>query len=889
MAKLTLIDIASLSNQPTAINTINENFAAIETAIENTLSRDGTTPNSMSADLDLNSNDINNVGELETDTLIVGGLEVIPADLAVIYPEDGDKGDITVSGDGLVWTIDNSVVSTAKMGGDVTSAAKEWLQAASASEQRDLLDITSEITNIYDTKNIAENTVFSDTPTVIQIRGYHTVGDGGDALYVNPVTVDPNRTDTISVMVNGVETWYTRVHGDAIELIKHGLVGDGVTTETTLFQECVDLAETTGLRRVRGYPGKTYVLGSITLENDIEIDLNNCTFEGLVTSGSSTRMFTTEEADDVAVTIKNGTIDGTLVTAGVSGFGDRVLYFKGGDVVLENLRLQGFSNRLANVADGGGDIGIFDFASYRKGVFVGENVRTFQLNKTIMTCVQDEGFVIYSDDKSTLLTGQGNEWDKKSRDTFAAMSGTPLNVFNIHPASRLTDTYVHDTVKSALNLMTDGFTLDGFRIENVLDSTAVDMNEAASLAFTQFNIKNGYIKNIADTAGAGIRASAKSVIIENVTIEDIPSGRNGIEIHGTTAGADWQDTWWPAAGDYPLSGIRIKNIRVDGDAGSNAAVALIGASSTVPIRAEIDNIQLLSGGSQVNYAVDGTNAIVVAKGYWDVGDTASILLSDYGHVLGDSWVVDPDSAADVIIVSNIPTGTEIHLKDCRRIGSLGGSNFDINRGGTTTAAGVKLFLEGIIDSSGFGAPVLDGSIPVLKQGAYRATATYNPTSIAPRARTATQTVTVTGAAIGDHVVPGFTVDLANVKLIAWVSAANTVSYYFENAGTSSLLIGSGAYNPASATTGTRLATQTLTVTGAALGDMITGFSFGVDMQGMEAHYWVSATDTVSYWFENRTGGTIDLASSTVRVRIETQGSNVDLASGTVNIAVFPAL
>ena len=63
MAKLTLENLASLSNQTSAITTINANSDAIETALENTLSRDGTSPNTMSATLDMNSNRIMNLPE----------------------------------------------------------------------------------------------------------------------------------------------------------------------------------------------------------------------------------------------------------------------------------------------------------------------------------------------------------------------------------------------------------------------------------------------------------------------------------------------------------------------------------------------------------------------------------------------------------------------------------------------------------------------------------------------------------------------------------------------------------------------------------------------------------------------------------------------------------
>ena len=54
-------------NDTAATALINENFEALQTAIENTLSRDGTTPNYMDADLDLNSYKIINAGDPEND------------------------------------------------------------------------------------------------------------------------------------------------------------------------------------------------------------------------------------------------------------------------------------------------------------------------------------------------------------------------------------------------------------------------------------------------------------------------------------------------------------------------------------------------------------------------------------------------------------------------------------------------------------------------------------------------------------------------------------------------------------------------------------------------------------------------------------------------------
>lgn len=52
--KLTLNDLASLTSETSAVQAINNNNVAIEDAIENTLSRDGSGPNQMNADIDLN-------------------------------------------------------------------------------------------------------------------------------------------------------------------------------------------------------------------------------------------------------------------------------------------------------------------------------------------------------------------------------------------------------------------------------------------------------------------------------------------------------------------------------------------------------------------------------------------------------------------------------------------------------------------------------------------------------------------------------------------------------------------------------------------------------------------------------------------------------------------
>ena len=69
----TLSDVTS-SNGSAAL--FNANWDAIQSAFDNTVSRDGSTPNQMTADLDLNSNDIINAGSISASGLTIAGQAV---------------------------------------------------------------------------------------------------------------------------------------------------------------------------------------------------------------------------------------------------------------------------------------------------------------------------------------------------------------------------------------------------------------------------------------------------------------------------------------------------------------------------------------------------------------------------------------------------------------------------------------------------------------------------------------------------------------------------------------------------------------------------------------------------------------------------------------------
>lgn len=59
--------------------------------------------------------------------------------------------------------------------------------------------------------------------------------------------------------------------------------------------------------------------------------------------------------------------------------------------------------------------------------------------------------------------------------------------------------------------------------------------------------------------------------------------------------------------------------------------------------------------------------------------------------------------------------------------------------------------------------------------------------------------------------------------------------------------------------------DTVAVPGVALGDIVIGFSFGVDLVGITATAYVSAANVVTIRVQNESASTVDLASTTVRV------------------------
>lgn len=153
MAKLALTNLSNLQNENTAVSAINANNAAMIAAMENTLSRNGSLPNDMDAQLDMDSNRIIN----------------LPTAVSVSEPITlAQMNAILASGQ-----VPNGLVTA---GVPVSAVMQPFLALTD-------LTIAKAFFGFFATRTAAAAATIHSTVTYIQTMGYSVIGDGGAALY----------------------------------------------------------------------------------------------------------------------------------------------------------------------------------------------------------------------------------------------------------------------------------------------------------------------------------------------------------------------------------------------------------------------------------------------------------------------------------------------------------------------------------------------------------------------------------------------------------------------------------------------------------------------------------------------------------------------------------
>jgi cytoskeletal protein RodZ len=167
---------------------------------------------------------------------------------------------------------------------------------------------------------------------------------------------------------------------------------------------------------------------------------------------------------------------------------------------------------------------------------------------------------------------------------------------------------------------------------------------------------------------------------------------------------------------------------------------------------------------------------------------------------------------------------------------------------------VRKFYDTVLD--GFGRPVLGASITVTTYPLGVAAVLYSDNGVTPTGGNVVLT-----DANGYY---EFYVASGRYTLVT-TTTSDTKTVNDVSIGAGAPIQGSVSYDPPNLTTGS-FASTTVTVTGAALGDFAQA-SFSLSTQGIEVTAEVTATDTVTVTFKNDTGGTINLASGTLRATV----------------------
>jgi hypothetical protein len=267
MAKLSLNNISAGFASTAALNA---NFDAIETAIENTVSRDGTTPNQMTADLDMNSNGIINLASLDVDSLSINGVLVIPTGTtaAEIPTQSGqDNKFLQTNGTVVSWQVpEASEVSYTPSG---TGAVDTTVQSK-----------LRESVSVKDFGAVGDG-VTDDTAAIQAALDYWVLNQGD-------LTFPPGRylisDDLLASFAAANSTRPKRISGYGAEIVTTSDIVDALTISVSALSRVIRYIFVEGLQITGSYTGTALQMFGPKANTAY---LYNCVLRDITTSGNT--------------------------------------------------------------------------------------------------------------------------------------------------------------------------------------------------------------------------------------------------------------------------------------------------------------------------------------------------------------------------------------------------------------------------------------------------------------------------------------------------------------------------------------------------------------------------------------------------------------------------
>lgn len=208
--KITLATLANLENETTAVNAINSNFAIIETAMNNTLSRDGTTPNQMNAALDMNSFPIQNLpapGTANSPARLVDVTSTNPISISLSL-----SGDITAPASSGVLT--TTINKTPTSGNLLLANGTTWSSTPmSGAITINSSGATTLGSNTVSSSNIVNNTIVN--ADLRQSAALSVIGNTSNAT-ANVADITGTARQVLAVNTAGTSLVFAQPRGDQL-------------------------------------------------------------------------------------------------------------------------------------------------------------------------------------------------------------------------------------------------------------------------------------------------------------------------------------------------------------------------------------------------------------------------------------------------------------------------------------------------------------------------------------------------------------------------------------------------------------------------------------------------------------------------------------------------
>lgn len=339
MTKITaLTDFTNLQNEQTTVAALNSNNDAIETAMLNTVSRDGSSPNQMDSDFDMNSHRILNLPDAlnaqEPATLsqltAVGAGAVINAEYLVLSNNSTLTNERQLTAGNHISFTDGGANSSLTI--DVNETTLNADTATLTNKSIDLADNTL-------TGTVAEfNTALSDDDFAT-LTGTETLTNKSVDLAANTLTgtvaeFNTALSDGNFATIAGTET----LTGKTIDLTDNTVTGTTAEFNTALSDN--NFATQAGSETLTN---KTIALGSNTISG------TTANFNSALSDNDFATLAGTETLTNKTVNLTSNTLTGTTAQFNTA-LSDNNFATQAGAETLTNKTINGSNNTITNVS-----------------------------------------------------------------------------------------------------------------------------------------------------------------------------------------------------------------------------------------------------------------------------------------------------------------------------------------------------------------------------------------------------------------------------------------------------------------------------------------------------------------------------------------------------------